>query len=291
MAEASAPASSANLGPGYDTIALAWELRCLVRARRAAEWSVEHTGLERIAPEAPDAVLFAAQRAVGVTTPLALTVENAVPIGKGLGSSAAALAAGAAAAWLTVVGEVDHRDVFDLVAEVEDHGDNAAAAVYGGLAAVDASGDPLPLEIHHSLVGVALVPDEVLPTAEAREALSETIDRGTVVRSLGRLVALVEGLRHADPELLGRAAGDELHEDPRRSLYPAADELMDLARSAGAMHAAWSGAGPSVIAICDTDRAGSIIDAAVQAGVGARRLDVAAHGLELIAGSGLTSTG
>lgn len=281
MAEASAPASSANLGPGYDTVALAWELRCRVGARQAAEWSVQHVGTERIAPEAPDAVMFAAQRAVGVATPLALTVDNEVPIGKGLGSSAAALAAGAAAAWLTVVGEVDHRDVFDLVAEVEDHGDNAAAAVYGGLAAVDAAGDPIPLEIHPSLVGVALVPDEVLPTAEAREALDVLIDRRSVVRSLGRLVALVEGLRQADPELLGRAAGDELHEDPRRILFPAADKLMDLARTAGAMHAAWSGAGPSVIAICDRDRAASVIQAAHGAGILGRRLEVAAHGLDL----------
>ncbi len=281
MAEASAPASSANLGPGYDTIALAWELRCRVRAERAADWAVQHIGAEQIASDAPDAVLFAAQRAVGVATPLALFVDNAVPIGKGLGSSAAALAAGAASAWLTVVGEVDHRDVFDLVAEVEDHGDNAAAAVYGGLAAVDASGDPLPLEIHPGLVGVALIPDEALPTAQAREVLSATVDRKSVVRSLGRLVALVEGLRVGDPEMLGRAGGDELHEDPRRVLYPPADDLIDLAHSAGAMHAAWSGAGPSVIAICDRDRAESIVDAAHRAGVQARRLDVAAHGLEL----------
>lgn len=280
MAEASAPASSANLGPGYDTIAVAWELRCRVRARRAAEWSVQHVGAERIRADAPDAVLFAAQRAVGVAMPLELTVDNDVPIGKGLGSSASALAAGAAAAWLEVVGEMDHRDVFDLVAEVEDHGDNAAAAVYGGLAAVDASGDPIPLEIHPSLVGVALVPHEMLLTSQAREALADVIDRGAVVRSLGRLVALVEGLRQADPELLLRAAGDELHEDPRRVLYPAAEELMDLARSAGAMHASWSGAGPSVIAICHHGRAESIVAAAAEAGVQARRLDVAARGLE-----------
>lgn len=281
MAEASAPASSANLGPGFDTIALAWELRCRVTARQSAEWSVEHVGPEPIAPNAPDAVLFAAQRAVGVATPLALTVDNAVPIGKGLGSSAAALAAGAAAAWLAVVGEADHRDVFDLVAEVEDHGDNAAATVYGGLAAVDAAGDPIPLEIHPSLVGVALVPDQMLPTSHAREALDVKVERRAVVRSLGRLVALVEGLRQADPELLGRASGDELHEDPRRVLYPAADDLMDLARTAGAMHAAWSGAGPSVIAICDRDRAVGLVEAARQAGVQAHTLHVAAHGLEL----------
>lgn len=281
MPEASAPGSSANLGPGYDTLALAWELRCVVRASRSDSWDIQHVGSERLAPGAPDAVLFAAQRAVGVGNPLHLVVDNAVPVGKGLGSSAAALAAGAAAAWLAVDGNTDHRDVFDLVAEVEDHGDNAAAAVYGGLAAVDAAGDPVPLEIHPSLVGVALVPEHSLPTAEAREALAPEVQRAAVVRSLGRLIALVEGLREGDPELLGRATGDELHETARRSLHPEADHLMELARSSGAAHAAWSGAGPAVIAICDRDRGADVVAAAEEAGIQALRLEVAAHGLDL----------
>ena len=250
-------------------------------ASRAADWTVEHVGPQRIAPDAADAVLFAAQRAVGVATPLALTVDNDVPIGQGLGSSAAALAAGAAAAWLTMQGEVDHRDVFDLVAEVEDHGDNAAATVYGGLAAVDAAGDPIPLEIHPSLVGVALVPGDQLPTSEAREVLDESIPRITVVRSLGRYTALLEGLRTADPELMLRAGGDELHEGPRRGLHPDADALIELALGSGAMHAAWSGAGPAIIAICDRDRADQIVEAASADGIGSIRLDVASHGLEL----------
>lgn len=281
MAEASAPGSSANLGPGFDTVALAWEIRCRVVARPADDWAIRHVGSECIAPDAPDAVLFAAQRAVGVVNPLDIEVDNRVPIGKGLGSSAAALAAGAAAAWLAVTGDMDHRDVFDLVAEVEDHGDNAAAAVYGGLAAVDASGDPVPLEIHPSLVGVALIPDRMLPTTEARSALGEAVERQVAVRSLGRVIALIEGLRTADPELLGRAAGDELHEGPRSQLHPTAGDYMELARDAGAVHVAWSGAGPSIIAICDRDRAASVIAAADQAGLRSLRLEVAAHGLDV----------
>lgn len=281
MSEASAPGSSANLGPGYDTLALAWELRCRVVAEPADAWSITHVGREQLDPGAPDAVLFAAQRAVGVGKPLKLEVDNEVPVGKGLGSSAAALAAGAAAAWLAIDGATDHRDVFDLVSEVEDHGDNAAAAVYGGLAAVDAAGDPIPLEIHPSFIGVALVPNHVLPTTEARQVLPNDIARPAVVRSMGRMIALIEGLREGDPELLGRATGDELHEAPRRLLHPRAEELIDVARSAGAAHASWSGAGPAVIAICDRDRGPAVVAAAHEAGVEALRLEVAAHGLDL----------
>ncbi|MGH8958731.1 MAG: homoserine kinase, partial [Acidimicrobiia bacterium] len=101
MAFASAPASSANLGPGFDVLALALELRCKVEAESADIWSVRHVG-----PEYPagnfDSVMQAARRAVGEDRPLALVVDNLIPIGRGLGSSAAAAAAGAAAAWRAI---------------------------------------------------------------------------------------------------------------------------------------------------------------------------------------------
>ena len=132
MAEASAPASSANLGPGFDTLALALDLRCRVSAQPANDWSITHHGPERYEGlHGEDAILYAAHRMSD--RPLALEVWNHVPLCRGLGSSAAALAAGAMAAGRAAGADPTQDDVFALVSEVEGHPDNAAAAAYGGL--------------------------------------------------------------------------------------------------------------------------------------------------------------
>jgi homoserine kinase len=133
MAHASAPASSANLGPAFDAMAVAVELRCNVTAELSEFWAVSHLGNDAPAPGADDAVLIAARAAVGGDRPLSLTVDNHIPLGRGLGSSSAAFAAGALAAWRAVGEEHPVERLFELVAELEGHPDNAAAAVYGGL--------------------------------------------------------------------------------------------------------------------------------------------------------------
>jgi homoserine kinase len=260
MCEVSAPASSANLGPGFDTLALALELRCRVAAVRSGEWSVKHVGTER--PQHGDAVLDAARRVTGA--PLELTVRNEIPIGKGLGSSAAAAAAGVAAAWRAVGHAPEPAEVFRVAAEIDGHADNAAAAVYGGLVSVTTSGEVHRLELSDRIRLVLAVPDVQLPTRRAREVLPGSVERDAVVRSLQRLVALVEGLRTGDPGMLGTAAGDELHEHPRGHLNPHAGRLIEVARDAGAWHACWSGAGPSVLALTAADRVG-VVAAAMRA--------------------------
>jgi homoserine kinase len=250
-AVATAPASSANLGPGFDVLALALDLRCRVTAQPADGWCIEHTGDERPLPSTDDVVLIAAQRTVGADRPMALLVENRIPMGRGLGSSAAAAAA-AATASASVAGLAMGPDVlFPLVTALEGHPDNAAAAVYGGLVAVGPGGTVAQLELHRSLQPLLAVPDHGLPTARARAALPETVDRGVAARSVARTVMLVEGLRLADRELLEEASGDELHELPRRHLHPEAEVLIAAAKRAGALHACWSGAGPAVLALVD----------------------------------------
>ena len=249
MAEASAPASSANLGPGFDTLALALDLRCSVAADISEEWSIHHAGGYVPGSTSEDAVLGAAQLAVGVDHPLHLEVRNEIPVARGLGSSAAARAAGALAAWRAIGEEPDPHRVFDLVAILEGHADNAAATVYGGLQAVTVGGDAHPLELHHDLVPVVAVPDSVLLTSDARAALPDSVSRPAVVGSLQRIVALVEGFRTGDPALFAAAGGDEVHEGPRTVLNPIAAELIETALAAGAFFACWSGAGPSVLAL------------------------------------------
>jgi homoserine kinase len=251
MATASAPATTANLGPGFDCIAMALAPRCVVTAEPANEWGVEHVGLSPLPEGSEDAVLAAAQRVS--PRPLRLKVENEVPIGKGLGSSAAAIVAGVAAGLLVSEGEAAPDRVFRLAAELEGHADQVAAAVYGGLVLIPAEGMPLRLPIHPSLRPLVAVPDAVLPTAEARQVVEESQPLPRVVRSLSRMAALTAGLITGDPDLLNAAHGDEIHEAPRARISPAVVGLVEAARSAGALHAARSGAGPSVVALVTAD--------------------------------------
>ena len=268
MATASAPATTANLGPAFDSIGLALGVRCGVRAVEADEWSIEHVGEHRPEPGGGDGVLAAARRAVG-ERPLALTVESDIPIGKGLGSSAAAFVAGTAAA-LRAVGEDAQPDrVFRLARELEGHDDQVGAAVYGGLILIPAEGLPMRLPFHPSLRPVVGVPTTDLPTFEARAILSEEISRDVVIRSLGRVSALTAGLITGDSGMLSAAHGDEIHEAPRAHLSPEVGHLMDVARAAGALHAARSGAGPSVLAIATSETADRIAAAFVRVGASA----------------------
>ncbi len=260
MAEASAPASSANLGPGFDCLALALELRCVVRAEASSEWSVSHDGEQQIDPDSEDSVLAAARLAVGSDRPLALTVTNEIPIGKGLGSSSAALAAGALAAWRAVGESHPTERLFELVAELEGHPDNAAAAVYGGLVLVDALGKPHRIPWNPRFAPLILVPTESLSTRKARTLLPASYTHRAAVSSVARASSLIAGLLAGDPDLVRASGGDEIHEAPRNAFVPEVAKRIRAALDAGAVHAAWSGAGPSVIAIVETADRDRVID-------------------------------
>jgi homoserine kinase len=277
---ASAPASSANLGPAFDAMAIALELRCAVDAAPAETWKVEHIGPAAPDPDADDAVLAAARVAVGADRPLHLVVDNHIPLGRGLGSSSAAFAAGALAAW-KAVGETHAEErLFEVVAELEGHPDNAAAAVYGGLVLTTGTRvHRLPWNpFLHLLVAV---PSEPFATRHARQVLPSAYSRDIVVRSVARTASLVAGLLSADGELLRSASGDELHEAPRAAARPDTTALVDTAVSAGAYHACWSGAGPSVLAIVAADAVDAVYNALAARidGVGdVLRLEVATTG-------------
>lgn len=259
-AAASAPATSGNLGPGFDCLGLAIGIRCTVEARIADDWSVKYHGENRPAPGRGSKPLVAAHFAVG-ERPLAMEVYNDIPFGKGLGSSAAAFVAGAAAA-LRVVGEEALPDrVYRIAMELEGHPDQVAAAVYGGLTLIPAEGLPHRIPIHPSLRPVIGMPATQLPTMKARAVVKETFHRDVVVRSLSRVTALTTGLITGDPEMLAAAHGDEIHEEPRAKISPEVSELIDVAKSAGALHAARSGAGPSVLALTTVDSTERVVRA------------------------------
>jgi len=249
-ATASAPASTANLGPGFDVIALALGLRCTVSVVPAEKWALASPGADEFSESL---VRRAAATALPEAGPWAVTVDSAIPVGRGLGSSAA-LVVGVIAAVRAAAGLPSSREeVVRTAAAVEGHADNVAAAVHGGAVAVSPGGRVYGLEVHPSLQVLVAVPLAVLPTAVARDALRGPIDTATAARTAARLAFLVEGLRRGDPTLLAEAAGDELHERRRAHLSPITGRLVAAAREAGAAHAAWSGAGPSAVALVTSE--------------------------------------
>jgi len=239
------PASSANLGPGFDVIALALDLYVEVEVEPAARLTVRATG--EGSDMAADATHLAASVAIDVAghDRLSITVRSDIPVARGFGSSAALAVAAAAAA--------GSRDPLGVAARLDGHPENAAASVVGGLvAATTVKGAVravrMPLDI--GLVFVALVPDRPLATSRARQALPPQVSRADATFNLGRLSLLLAGL--ADRSLLIReATEDRLHQDYRSPMFPEAPQLLSRLVDAGALAACWSGAGPSLLGICD----------------------------------------
>lgn len=254
---ASAPASSGNLGPGFDVLGLALDLRCVVDAVPADQMTVDD-GDGLVALVAGD-MLFDAVTAA-TSRSMALTVENAVPRARGLGSSSAVTTAAAAAAQRALGVEPVRDEIYEIISAVEGHGDNAAPAVWGGLMAVGSNG-PLELEMNGRLVPIVGIPEKRLSTKRARDVVPLDVPLPAAVRNVSRAVLLVEALRTGDADAFAAAAGDEFHEQARGPLSPITNEMMDAARAAGALHASWSGAGPTALALATPETRQAVVEA------------------------------
>jgi len=255
--KASAPASSGNLGPGFDVLGLALGLRCVVEATPADRMSADD-GEGPVELEPGDMLFDAVMAAVG--QPMALVVRNEVPRTRGLGSSSAVTVAAAAAAQRAIGREPVREEIYELVAEIEGHGDNAAPAVFGGLMAVGSAG-PYRLEISPDLLPIVGIPETRLATRHAREVVPPQVPLAAAARNVGRAVLLVEGLRTGNPKALTAAAGDEFHEEVRGPLSPVTTAMIEAARGAGALHAAWSGAGPTTLAFATAETQAAVMTA------------------------------
>ncbi len=261
------PASSANLGPGFDSIGMAlgvWD-ECVATVTEEPGLVIvaQGEGEDSVPRDESHLVVRTMRRTwdeIGVAAPagLRLTCTNRVPHGRGMGSSATAIVTGIVAAQALCrhraggIGTFDPAFTNDLAARLEGHPDNASASVFGG-ATLSWSDDPeqgthtVSLTIHPDVVPVVFAPEVQLSTAKARSVLPAHVRLGDAAANSGRAALLVHALAEA-PDRLVDATRDWLHQEPRRPSYPTSMALVDDLRAAG--HAAViSGAGPSVLAL------------------------------------------
>lgn len=252
------PASTANLGSGFDALGLALalhdEVEFIVVDGAAGEMSVEveGEGAGQVATDERHLVVRALRAAcehLGFEPPgLRLHCRNRIPHSRGLGSSAAAIVSGVLAGYALAGVEPDDA-VLGIAADFEKHADNAAACLFGGLViawSTDAGFQATRIEPHPSLAPVLLVPEQTSSTRATREVLPARVPHGDAAFAAGRAALAVHALSQA-PALLLAALDDRLHQPYRRAVYPATGELIDELRAAG-IPAAVSGAGPTVLA-------------------------------------------
>jgi homoserine kinase len=259
MLRARVPATSANLGPGFDTLGLALDLHLEVHLTPAERDAFVYRGNGSV-PDEPDNLVHrgfrAVHQAVGrETPPVRFEVDNPIPLARGLGSSSAALVAGAALAD-AMLGEPLGKDgVFRVAARLEGHPDNVAPAVYGGftVSAADDDGEyrTVSLALPPAWRLVFGVPTFELGTAAARAALPERYDRADVILTSSRTALWVAAVATGDAELLRTAALDVVHQPFRAPLVPGLLETTRRLRAAGAAAAFLSGAGPTIGVVTD----------------------------------------
>ena len=242
---ASAPASSANLGPGFDCLAVALDLRIDVAIEPAECFTVKAEGEGAAIPATAEHLSARVLREVVGHDEASVRIHSDIPVGRGLGSSAALAIATAAAAGAS--------DPLGVACRIDGHPENAAASMYGGLVAATVldNGAPfavgLPLDAEATFV--VLVPDRALSTEEARAALPAQVRHVDAARNVSRTGVLIGAL--GDLSLFRPGVmSDRLHQPYRLPLMPEADALIEALTTAGALGAAWSGAGPSMLAVC-----------------------------------------
>lgn len=247
------PASSANLGPGFDVLAAALGVWMELEVTETGRFEVR-TDLA-IARDARNLCVrgFAALRpAEGMR----FAIRSDIPLSGGLGTSAAAYVAGLAAADALNGGGAD---LLEEAARLEGHPDNAAAALMGGFV-VCADGSAARLDPPSGLEAVLVVPSRAVRTAKARAALPAEVPMSEAVFNIGRASLLVLGLARGDLDLVARGLDDQLHQPRRASLYPRSMELIERASEIGALGATISGAGPSVLVWARAENAGAVSD-------------------------------
>ena len=248
------PASSANLGPGFDALAVALQLHLELEVEETGSFAV-HTDLD-IPLDRRNLCVRGFDR-LAPADRFSFTIRSTIPLAGGLGASAAAVVAGLMAA--DHVFELD-ADLPALATELEGHADNAAAALLGGFV-VCAGGTIGRFDVPAGLEGVLVVPFEPVRTAEARAVMPESVPLDDAVFNLAHSSLLVLGLAKGDWDLVARGLEDRLHQPRRAHLYPRSAELASRASQFGALGATISGAGPSVLVWTHYEQTGGVVEA------------------------------
>jgi homoserine kinase len=251
------PASSANLGPGFDAFAAALALHLELEVRETGEFSVD-TDVDL--PRDRSNLCVRAFERLHSADGLRFSIRSQIALSGGLGSSAAAIVAGLAAA--DHMFELD-ADLLGLGTELEGHPDNVAAALHGGFV-VCADDQVVRLDPPAGLEAVLVVPHEPVRTREARAALPESVPLADAVFNTAHGALLMLGLARGDWDLVARGLRDRLHEPHRAHLYPRSRALADEAPTLGALGATISGAGPSVLFWCHYEQTGAVTAALQQ---------------------------
>lgn len=282
-----APATTANLGPGYDCLGLAldlWNRLEVSRDMPAPEGKplveVVGEGAGELADDSNNlvyrAMSFLFQEAGRDMPPVWLRCYNEIPLERGLGSSAAAIAGGLVAANVLCDTPFGSNELLEMAATIEGHPDNVAAALLGGLQLVVTDQDRLytaTIGVPPDLNAVLFIPEFRIATSEARAVLPKKIDVADAVYNMSRTALFVAGMATNHPDYLAVATQDRLHQPYRQTLFPAMKLLFEAARAAGALGVFLSGSGSTVLALSqgrEMTVAYEMAEAARQAGLDGR---------------------
>ncbi len=253
------PGSTSNLGAGFDCVGLALNryLTATLHVSDAALSIERHGTLAGITESADDDLVTTAMRAQDCDPRGQLVLESDIPVGRGLGSSAAATVAGIMLAARLKNVDLERENVAAQAAFLEGHPDNAVPATFGGLmvAITEILDGVETIRVHRLRLSdrirfVYAAPQSIVATKAARRALPEQVAHGAATRGVARAFALMEGLAEADAELLRIGFTDELHVPYRLPMIPGGVDVLHAARDAGAWAATISGSGSGLIAAC-----------------------------------------
>lgn len=253
------PASSANLGPGFDSLGLALELYNVLSLAIADDLRIDIVGegADRL-PRNENNLVWSAIKtfygSIGKAAPkLHLSLQNRIPLARGLGSSAAAVVGGLFGANALAGNPLSLSDLLRLAYDIEGHPDNVAAAIFGGLTIAVTDGENafcVKCPVPEGLKAVLFIPDQAMSTRSARRILPRFFSRVDAVYNISRASALVAALATNQLQYLEECTRDRWHQPYREKIFPAMPRLFAAAKQAGALGAFLSGAGSTVCALC-----------------------------------------